>query len=41
MANALPQAIGAKLAAPDRQIVAVSGDGGISMLLGDLLTLHS
>src|SRR6267142_2872886 len=40
MANALPQAIGAQLAAPDRQIVAMSGDGGISMLLGDLLTLH-
>ena len=40
MANALPQAIGAQLTAPDRQIVAMSGDGGISMLLGDLLTLH-
>jgi pyruvate dehydrogenase (quinone) len=40
MANALPQAIGAQLTAPDRQIVAMSGDGGISMLLGDLLTPH-
>src|SRR5467141_795431 len=40
MANALPQAIGAQLTAPDRHIVAMSGDGGISMLLGDLLTLH-
>jgi pyruvate dehydrogenase (quinone) len=41
MTHALPQAIGAQLAAPDRQIVAMSGDGRISMLLGDLLTLHS
>jgi len=40
MANALPQAIGAQHTAPDRQIVAMSGDGGISMLLGDLLALH-
>jgi pyruvate dehydrogenase (quinone) len=40
MASAMPQAIGAQLAAPDRQVVALSGDGGISMLLGDLLTLH-
>lgn len=39
MANAMPQAIGAKFAVPDRQVVALSGDGGISMLLGDLLTL--
>lgn len=38
MANAMPQAIGAQLAYPDRQVVAVSGDGGLSMLLGDLLT---
>lgn len=41
MANALPQAIGAQLAAPDRQVVSMSGDGGLSMLLGDLLTLRS
>ena len=40
MANALPQAIGAQLTAKDRQIVSMSGDGGIAMLLGDLLTLH-
>jgi pyruvate dehydrogenase (quinone) len=39
MASALPQAIGAQLAAPDRQVISMSGDGGISMLLGDLLTL--
>ena len=40
MANALPQAIGAQMAAPHRQVVAMSGDGGLSMLLGDLLTLR-
>ena len=39
MANALPQAIGAQLAYPDRQVIAMSGDGGLAMLLGDLLTL--
>ncbi|GAB2622115.1 pyruvate dehydrogenase [Pseudactinotalea suaedae] len=38
MANAMPHAIGAQLAFPDRQVIAVSGDGGLSMLLGDLLT---
>jgi len=40
MANALPQAIGAQLARQDRQIISMSGDGGVSMLLGDLLTLR-
>jgi pyruvate dehydrogenase (quinone) len=40
MANALPQAIGAQLAHPDRQVISMSGDGGLSMLLGDLLTLR-
>ena len=40
MANALPQAIGAQLAHPERQVVSMSGDGGLSMLLGDLLTLR-
>ncbi|OKI51993.1 thiamine pyrophosphate-dependent enzyme [Streptomyces sp. MJM1172] len=39
MANAMPQALGAQLWAPDRQIVAFCGDGGIGMLLGDLMTL--
>ena len=39
MANALPQAVGAQLADPDRQVVAMAGDGGLSMLLGDVLTL--
>ena len=39
MANAIPQAIGASLAFPERQIWALCGDGGISMLLGDLSTI--
>jgi pyruvate dehydrogenase (quinone) len=39
MANALPQAIGAQKACPGRQVITLSGDGGLSMLLGDLLTL--
>lgn len=39
MANALPHAIGAQAAFPDRQVVAMCGDGGLSMLLGDLITL--
>ena len=39
MANALPQAVGAAAAFPGRQIVALSGDGGVEMLLGELLTL--
>ena len=39
MANALPQAIGATIGAPDRQVVAMCGDGGFSMLLGELLSL--
>jgi pyruvate dehydrogenase (quinone) len=40
MANALPQAIGAQLAFPGRQVISMSGDGGLSMLLGELLTLR-
>ncbi len=39
MANALPQAIGAQVRYPDRQIIALSGDGGFAMLMGDFLTL--
>jgi pyruvate dehydrogenase (quinone) len=39
MANAMPHAIGAAFACPDRQVVAMCGDGGISMLLGDLATI--
>ena len=39
MANAMPMAMGAALAYPERQVIAFSGDGGISMLLGDLMTI--
>jgi pyruvate dehydrogenase (quinone) len=39
MANAMPQAIGAQAAYPDRQVVSLSGDGGFTMLMGDLLSL--
>ncbi|SAL41221.1 pyruvate dehydrogenase [Caballeronia peredens] len=38
MANAMPQALGAQAAHPQRQVVSLSGDGGLSMLLGDLLS---
>ncbi|OLL76056.1 Pyruvate oxidase [ubiquinone, cytochrome] [Pseudonocardia sp. Ae168_Ps1] len=38
MANALPHAIGAASAFPGRQVVSLSGDGGLTMLLGELLT---
>ncbi|QTX04961.1 pyruvate dehydrogenase [Agromyces archimandritae] len=38
MANAVPQALGAQYAYPGRQVVAIAGDGGLSMLLGDLIT---
>ncbi|MBJ9675483.1 ubiquinone-dependent pyruvate dehydrogenase [Burkholderia gladioli] len=38
MANALPQALGAQAALPGRQVVALCGDGGLSMLMGELLT---
>ncbi len=40
MANAMPQAIGAQISHPGRQVIAMSGDGGLSMLMGDLLTLR-
>ena len=40
MNNALPQAIGAQASQPDRQVISLSGDGGLAMLLGELLTLH-
>ncbi|WP_029288845.1 thiamine pyrophosphate-dependent enzyme [Pedobacter sp. R20-19] len=39
MANAMPMAIGAALAHPGRQVIALCGDGGLSMLLGDLATI--
>jgi pyruvate dehydrogenase (quinone) len=40
MANALPHAIGVQSAFPHRQVVTLSGDGGLAMLLGELLTLR-
>ncbi len=40
MANALPHAIGAQASHPGRQVVALSGDGGLAMLLGELITLR-
>ncbi len=39
MANAYPQAIGIQEAFPERQVIAMCGDGGLTMLMGDLLTL--
>jgi pyruvate dehydrogenase (quinone) len=39
MANALPQAIGIQASHPGRQVITLSGDGGLAMMLGDLLTL--
>jgi pyruvate dehydrogenase (quinone) len=41
MANAMPDSIGAQMAFPNRQVIAFCGDGGLSMLLGDLLTIVS
>jgi len=40
MANGLSQAIGAQATYPARQVIALVGDGGLAMLLGELLTLH-
>jgi pyruvate dehydrogenase (quinone) len=40
MANALPHAIGVQASDRHRQVVALSGDGGLAMLLGELLTLR-
>ena len=39
MANAMPMAMGAQKEYPDRQVIALCGDGGLSMLLGDLITI--
>jgi pyruvate dehydrogenase (quinone) len=39
MANALAHAIGAQAAQPGRQVISMSGDGGFTMLMGDLITL--
>jgi pyruvate dehydrogenase (quinone) len=40
MANAMPQAIGAQVSHPGRQVISLSGDGGLAMLMGDLLSLR-
>lgn len=39
MANALSQAIGAQATFSDRQVIAICGDGGFAMLMGDIITL--
>jgi pyruvate dehydrogenase (quinone) len=39
MANGLPYSIGAAAAYPDRQVVCVVGDGGFTMLMGEVATL--
>ena len=39
MANALPHAIGAQTAYRDRQVIVLAGDGGLTMLFGELVTL--
>src|SRR3546814_8287066 len=39
MASAMPQAIGAQLVYPGRQVVSLSGDGGFAMMMGDILTI--
>ena len=39
MANALPMAIGATLSNPGRQVISISGDGGLAMLMGEMLTV--
>ncbi|WP_239352490.1 thiamine pyrophosphate-dependent enzyme [Snodgrassella communis] len=38
MANGMPQAYGLQKAFPARQVISLSGDGGLAMLMGDLLT---
>ncbi|MDZ8200778.1 ubiquinone-dependent pyruvate dehydrogenase [Microbacterium sp. SSW1-59] len=40
MANALPHALGAQAVDRDRQVIAMAGDGGLAMLMGDLLSLR-
>ena len=40
MANALPQAIGVQASQPGRQVVTFSGDGGLAMMFGELITLR-
>jgi pyruvate dehydrogenase (quinone) len=40
MASALPQAIGAQVSHPGRQVISLSGDGGFAMLMGELLSFR-
>ena len=40
MASAMPQAIGAQFAFPERQVISLSGDGGFAMMMGDILTIY-
>jgi pyruvate dehydrogenase (quinone) len=40
MANALPQALGAQAVDRSRQVIALAGDGGLAMLMGDLLSIR-
>ena len=40
MASAMPQAIGAQVAFPGRQVISLSGDGGFAMMMGDILTIY-
>lgn len=39
MANALSQSVGAQASLPGRQVIALAGDGGLTMLFGELITL--
>lgn len=39
MANALPSSIGLQMACPEKQVIAMCGDGGFTMLMGEILTL--
>src|SRR5581483_4156788 len=39
MATALPSALGLKACAPDRQVIAMCGDGGLAMMFGELMTV--
>lgn len=40
MASAMPQAIGAQLAFPQKQVISLSGDGGFTMMMGEILTIY-
>lgn len=40
MANAMPHALGAQAVDRSRQVISLSGDGGIAMLLGDLISIR-